>query len=102
MNESNDTAVVVVGTSAVGLAIAFVRGLFSRAVQKADDDNKRQDDEIEKLKTLVQAQERLLVRLEGIVSAESWGLQAVVAKLNTNVEHLTAAVHTLNAKGGHS
>jgi hypothetical protein len=97
-NTTNDVVAVASVTGVVGLAIAFVKSLFSRAVQQSDDKSKEQDDRIDVLEKELRVMQIELFQIKGVVTAESWGLVSVVGKLNTNVEKLTMAVeHVQNA-----
>lgn len=72
-----------------GAILAFGRWMATRIVKQTDDVVKANSQDIALLRDRV-------LRLEGVVSAESWGLVSVVGKLNGNVEKLTSAVEHIN------
>lgn len=91
-NATNDAVAVVGVTAVIGLAIAFVKGLFTRAVQQSDAKSKEQDERMDALEKELRTMQVELFQIKGVVTAESWGLVTVVGKLNANVEKLTIAV----------
>lgn len=73
----------------VGGLLGIGRWMILRIVKQTDDDVK------EIVRRITVNHDRIM-RLEGTVSAESWGLVSVVGKLNSNVEKLTSAVEHIN------